>query len=195
MRKLLVFLLLVFLLLVFLLLVFLLLVFWKRPPGSPGSSFIYHTDICDMQDIQHLIAPLSTRLRSQPTDIHVGQSGRKSITLTSNKELYARLDTLLPGYHVRRDVPVEYRLYYTGSTGMDWHRDQRLSLNTDYFEGVLTVHNDSDSVFEYMQGPLVKKVVPREGTLVLVKPEDLLHRVTPVHKGSREILKMVFSPN
>jgi hypothetical protein len=97
---------------------------------------------------------------------------------------------------VRRDIPVEYRLYYTGSTGMDWHRDQRLLVNTDYLEGVLTLHNDSDSVFEYMQGPLVKKhIVPREGTLVLIKPEDLLHRVTPVRKGSREILKMVFSPN
>jgi hypothetical protein len=79
---------------------------------------------------------------------------------------------------------------------MNWHRDQRLSIDAEYLEGVLTLHNDSDSVFEYMQGPFVKKhIVPREGTLVLVKPEDLLHRVTPVRKGSREILKMVFSPN
>ena len=192
-------------LVLFLLILFLIINPWWRsssPWWRSSPPFIYRTDICDTRDIQHLIAPLlRTRLRapSQPTDVHVGQGGRKSITLTpaaSNKELYDRLDTLLPGYHVRRDVPVEYRLYYTGSTGMNWHRDQRLSIDAEYLEGVLTLHNDSDSVFEYMQGSLVKKhIVPREGTLVLVKPEDLLHRVTPVRKGSREILKMVFSPN
>jgi hypothetical protein len=79
---------------------------------------------------------------------------------------------------------------------MDWHRDERMLTDTGYLEGVLTLHNDSDSVFEYMQGPFVKKrIVPYEGMLVLIKPEDLLHRVTPVRKGSREIIKMVFSPD
>lgn len=170
-----------------------LIVVWKW--WSPFVSV--HTD-CDIRDIRHFTEPLRTRFETQSTDTHVGQGGRKSITLvpTSNKALYERLDTLLPGYHVRRDIPVEFRLYYTGSVGMDWHRDERLAVNTDYIEGVLTLRNDSDSVFEYMLGPFIKKrVVPHEGTLVLIKPDDLLHRVTPVHKGSREILKMVLSPN
>lgn len=160
--------------------------------------FIYYRTDCDTRGIRPFIAPLRKGFETQPTDAHVGQGGRKSITLkpATNKVLYERLDALLPGYHVNRGIPVEYRLYFTGSTGMDWHRDERLEVDADYLEGVLTLHNDSDSVFEYMQGPFIKKcIVPHEGTLVLIKPEDLLHRVTPVRKGSREILKMVFSPN
>lgn len=163
---------------------------------SVWSPFI-HCRNCDTRYIRSCIAPFRTRFETQSTDARVGQDGRKSITLPANQVLYEHLDALLPGYHVNREIPVEYRLYYTGSTGMDWHRDERLALlDTEYLEGVLTIHNDSDSVFEYMHGPFIKKrIVPREGTLVLIKPEDLLHRVTPVRKGSREILKMVLSPN
>lgn len=131
-----------------------------------------------------------------PTDAHVGQPGRQSIVLSPDdfQPLYAYLDTLVPGYRVSRvHAPVEHRLYFTGSSGMDWHKDQRLEIAQEYLEGVLTVHNDSDSVFEYLAwGLFPRRVVPHKGTLVLLRPNDVTHRVTPVRRGSREILKIVF---
>jgi hypothetical protein len=78
---------------------------------------------------------------------------------------------------------------------MDWHADVRV-LPGDYSEVVLTLRNDSDSVFEYktLGGWLTRRIVPTEGTVVFVRPEDVVHRVTPVSHGSREILKFVVVP-
>ena len=131
------------------------------------------------------------RLYSTHTDAHVGQGGRKSVVVTDSLQIRIGNYTVYPG------VPPEHRVYYTGSHGMDWHRDQRvLPAGSDYYECVLTLRNDSDSVFEYKDrwGLFTHTIQPTANTLVMLRPEGVKHRVTPVTTGNREILKFVVVP-
>lgn len=127
-------------------------------------------------------------LYHQKTDAHVGQSGRKSVQVD--------IDSLIIGkYMLYHGIPPEYRVYYTGSHGMDWHRDERvLPVGIDYYECVLTLFNDSDSVFEYKDYMFTRTIRPTANTLIMLKPEDVKHRVTPITSGNREILKFVVVP-
>lgn len=125
------------------------------------------------------------------TDAHVGQGGRRSVPVEHHLLLRIGNYTVYPG------VPPEHRVYYTGSHGMDWHRDQRvLPAGFDYYECVLTLFNDSDSVFEYKDrwGLFNHTIRPTANTLVMLRPEGVKHRVTPVTVGNREILKFVVVP-
>lgn len=128
------------------------------------------------------------------TDAHLGQSGRKSVPV--------KLDSFqirIGNYVVHPGIPPEYRVYYTGSHGMDWHRDQRvLPAGVGYYECVLTLFNDSDSVFECKDrcgGLFTRTIRPTTNTLVMLRPEGVEHRVTPVTVGNREILKFVVVPS
>lgn len=133
--------------------------------------------------------------RTFETDAHLGQPGRRSTPLDPEKypHVYRSLDALFSGFQVSREIPVEHRLYFTGSNGMDWHRDERL-LPGKYYEIVWTLHNDSDSVFQWSQWGFTRTVRPVTGTVMWVRPEEISHRVTPVTHGSREILKFVIVP-
>jgi hypothetical protein len=87
--------------------------------------------------------------------------------------------------------PVEYRKYDTGSKGMQMHKDIDLFDNKDYYEAVLTLENTSDSRFLYND----KSVWLPPNTLVLVKPNTIIHGVSPVTKGYRTILKFIICSN
>lgn len=133
------------------------------------------------------------------SDARFGQPGRTSFKMDPaefDKE-YARLDTIVgPEFKVSRKVPIEYRMYPTGSSGMDWHSDQKILEEGNYYEAILTLSNSSDSVFQYKNFfGLQKTVSCPPGRLVLVRPNGPSHRVTPVTKGSREILKFIVVPS
>ena len=86
----------------------------------------------------------------------------------------------------RPSFPIELRLYPTGSKGMEWHKDTSL-FKPDCFEIVLTLENTSDSKFLYSD----KSIHTNKNMLTIVKPNSILHKVTPVNKGERLILKFV----
>lgn len=86
--------------------------------------------------------------------------------------------------------PIEYRKYFTGSEGMDWHIDTSL-FEPDCFEIVLTLTNTSDSKFEYTDNGKNISLLTKPNTLVIVRPQSILHRVTPINKGERTILKFI----
>lgn len=86
--------------------------------------------------------------------------------------------------------PIEYRKYFTGSNGMDWHVDTSL-FEPDCFEIVLTLTNTSDSRFEYIENGIVKSILPKENTLAIVRPQSIPHQVTSVNYGERTILKFI----
>lgn len=135
---------------------------------------------------------------SARSDARFGQPGRASFALDPlefDKE-YAILDTLVgPDFKVSRTIPVEYRMYPTGSSGMDWHSDQKM-IEEKYYEAILTLSNNSDSVFQYRNLLGFQKTVScPPGRLVLVRPNGPQHRVTPVTKGFREILKFIVVPS
>jgi hypothetical protein len=83
--------------------------------------------------------------------------------------------------------PIEYRKYSKGSKGMQMHKDMNLFDNHNYYEAVLTIENTSNSLFKYDN----KEMSVPPNTLVLVKPNTVIHGVTPVTQGYRTILKFV----
>lgn len=135
---------------------------------------------------------------SARSDARFGQPGRASFQMDPwkyNKE-YTIIDTLVgPEFKVSKKIPIEYRMYPTGSSGMDWHSDQKI-LEGNYYEAILTLTNNSDSVFQYRNRLGFQKTVScPPGRLVLVRPNGPQHRVTPVTKGFREILKFIVVPS
>ena len=86
----------------------------------------------------------------------------------------------------RPSFPIELRLYPTGSHGMAWHKDLSL-FEPDCYEVVLTLENTSDSKFLYSD----KKIHTNKNMLTIVKPNTIMHKVTPVNNGERLILKFV----
>jgi len=92
------------------------------------------------------------------------------------------------------EFPIEYRKYETGSEGMPWHQDKPL-YNQPYYECVLTLENNSDSIFEFNVDDTIHSVEPKPNSLVLVKPSSIYHRVSPLEKGERTILKFIFLLN
>lgn len=84
--------------------------------------------------------------------------------------------------------PIEYRKYFTGSKGMQWHIDTSL-FTPEAFEVVLTLTNNSNSRFEWMDNGELKSISPRPNDLVIVRPKSILHQVTSIDTGERTILK------
>ena len=89
----------------------------------------------------------------------------------------------------RPTYPIEIRKYPTGSKGMQWHKDLSL-FSPDCYEVVLTLENTSDSKFKY-DFINRKSLLTKANTLTIVKPNGVLHKVTPVNYGQRVILKFV----
>jgi hypothetical protein len=90
------------------------------------------------------------------------------------------------------DIPIEYRKYVIGSY-MDWHKDTQMLPDQLQYECVITLTNTSDSLtlLEYDTG--IKKLITKPNSLLLVRANGINHKVTPLTKGERTILKIVFA--
>lgn len=90
------------------------------------------------------------------------------------------------------EIPIEYRKYVIGSY-MDWHKDTQMLQNQLQYECVITLTNNSDSftLLKYDSG--IKKMVTEPNTLLVVRANGISHKVTPLTKGERTILKLVFA--
>ena len=91
---------------------------------------------------------------------------------------------------LKPSYPIEYRKYFTGSKGMSWHKDLSM-FEPNCFEIVLTLTNNSNSNFQWIENNKIKSLSPNPNTLVVVRPESIMHRVTPVNTGERTILKFI----
>lgn len=109
-----------------------------------------------------------------------------------SKNLKRILEKALDGkVAVDHIYPIEYREYDTQSQGMKWHVDKSLFFNP-YFECILTLENNTYSMFQYYDNEgVIQSVVPKPNTLICVTPNTIPHQVTPTLKGSRTILKFV----
>ena len=128
-------------------------------------------------------------------------SSRKTICLfeNENKQLYNHIynnklnkiiKNLTQHTMIPSDYPIEYRMYPTGSSGMQWHKDLSL-YKKSYYEAVLTIENNSDQQFKYIENGQIKTIYPEANTLVLVQPKSILHKVTSISKGIRTIIKFI----
>ena len=91
------------------------------------------------------------------------------------------------------DVPVEYRIYPSGGS-MDWHRDVALYTEPQ-FEIVCTIHNSSDSRTEWKDIKTGRRRAIRSepNSVLIVQADSVVHRVTPITKGERSIVKFAYS--
>ncbi|QIG59850.1 hypothetical protein [Dishui Lake phycodnavirus 4] len=91
------------------------------------------------------------------------------------------------------DMPVEYREYPIGSF-MDWHKDTQLYKIPQY-EIVYTIDNTSDAKFQWYDYRLQKRreIQTEPNSAVVIRANDVEHRVVGSTKGSRSILKFVFT--
>ena len=89
-------------------------------------------------------------------------------------------------------IPIEYRKYIIGSY-MDWHKDSQMLQDQLQYECVITLTNSSDSLtlLEYNTG--IKKLITKPNSLLVVRANGINHKVTPLTKGERTILKIVFA--
>jgi hypothetical protein len=116
-----------------------------------------------------------------------------------NKDLVQTMRTLTgnPRLEPCPHVPIEYRIYGPGSS-MDWHIDRQMLPDQCQYECVITLRNTSNSETLVKQGSKGSKgsrnkhIQTEPNSLFVVQAMGVNHCVTPLTKGSRSILKVVF---
>ncbi|GAB5370647.1 hypothetical protein AAMO2058_001510900 [Amorphochlora amoebiformis] len=91
------------------------------------------------------------------------------------------------------DFPIEIRRYTFGGR-MRWHEDDILYAKPQ-FEAILTVENKGSlSKTEWFQNDgTISSVSSRPNSLLVIKAGEIRHRVTPVLRGRRTIVKCIFT--
>ena len=130
-------------------------------------------------------------------------NSRKTVCLDfkNNKKLYNLIynnskikkiaeEVFKEKYSKKPLFPIEYRLYPEKSTGMGWHKDTSL-FNPDCLEVVMTTENNSDMKFLWNENGMIKSINPKPNTIVIVRPNSVLHSVSPANIGTRKILKYI----
>jgi len=118
---------------------------------------------------------------------HAALAGDAALASKLTRALRSALPLEFCGY------PVELRRYPTGSS-MPWHSDEALT-RAPQWELIYTVDNDSDSETEWRDaGGRARRAWTPPGSLLCVRAEGWQHRVSPVRRGSRLIVKLAYSP-
>eukprot|EP00878_Enallax_costatus_P035194 GHUV01039194.1.p2 GENE.GHUV01039194.1~~GHUV01039194.1.p2 ORF type:complete len:113 (+),score=8.78 GHUV01039194.1:854-1192(+) len=90
------------------------------------------------------------------------------------------------------DFPIELRQYPRGSD-MPWHLDEQMYASPQW-EIIYTIDNSSDSYTKWRDDSGQEHSIWTEpNSLLAVEAEGWEHRVLPVKKGVRTILKMAFT--
>ena len=93
----------------------------------------------------------------------------------------------------KSDFPIEFRVYPTGSQGMKCHKDTLLYEKPQY-EMVYTIENESDSYTNwYSYLGWNNKIYTKPNSLIIVKAQENIHCVSPINKGYRTILKLIYT--
>lgn len=109
-----------------------------------------------------------------------------------NRRVGERLSGLVNQKLLPADVPVEYRIYPVGSC-MDWHQDVALYTEPQY-ELVFTLSNTSDSQTQWQDDCGRRRGGWTEpNSIIMVRAESVVHRVTSINSGERGIIKFVYT--
>lgn len=138
----------------------------------------------------HLIRNESRKLT--PTR-DVREKTRQTIALRSSNHISTavygdsrlrRVFKALHGYSLRpSSLPVEYRKYTAGSSGMAWHKDLLLTQPRQV-EMVYTVHNNNRNTRLVWKTRGKKMALrPKPGDVVFVLPNRTEHKVTTMRGG------------
>ena len=78
---------------------------------------------------------------------------------------------------------------------MNWHRDTILSPEYPQIEIVFTLENNSDSTTEWLDDDTneIHSIWTCPNSIVITQGGGVYHRVLPVQKGSRSIIKIAYN--
>ena len=97
--------------------------------------------------------------------------------------------------HIYKSIfPIEYRIYPLNSKGMKCHKDLLLYKLPQY-EAVFTIKNTSDSYTTWhdINNKKKHKIYTKPNSLLLVKANSNVHCVSPITRGSRSIIKLIYT--
>ncbi|WIA22533.1 hypothetical protein OEZ86_009525 [Tetradesmus obliquus] len=90
------------------------------------------------------------------------------------------------------EFPIELRQYPKGAA-MPWHKDEQMFASPQW-EIIYTIDNSSDSTTEWRdESGKEHSLWTEPNSLLAVEAEGWEHRVLPVRKGVRTILKLAFT--
>jgi hypothetical protein len=146
------------------------------------------------------VRPLHGRMKWEKDCLAVGRAGcfvdarSETQRILTSPAVVARISRLVGQPMEPSPYPLELRTYRTGAE-MAWHRDDQLHA-TPQCELVLCLDNDSDSRTEWEDAAgerFSEWTGPNVALLVRGGPTGARHRVTPLRRGQRTILKMVWA--
>ncbi len=157
--------------------------------------------LTELNKIRHECSTLRAHMKREKNSIAVKRTGlRLPPTSESHKALtsphVARTLARAIGEPLRLvDFPIELRHYGVGAF-MDWHTDDLLTTPAQ-LECIFTVENTADSFTQWRdleRGFESMWTTPNSLLVVRAGADGPQHRVTPVRRGGRTILKLVFAP-
>ncbi|GBF92315.1 hypothetical protein Rsub_05517 [Raphidocelis subcapitata] len=170
----------------------------KKPPAVVYLPNFLHPD--DFETVRREFRQLSPKLRAELNTVAVGRLGcylprdSPSVAILSSPEVAEALTERLRAPTPLRasDFPMELRTYQSGAH-MPWHRDEQL-YDLPQWECIYTVENSSDSVTQWRDetGALWEQATDAN-SLLAVLAEAWDHRVTPARRGSRAIIKLIYT--
>lgn len=114
------------------------------------------------------------------------------VRLLLNQKVSTQLSKKLQVTVTPGDFPVEYRVYPPGAH-MSWHKDEALYVEPQY-ELIYTVSNTSDSYTEWKDECHQRfQEWTEPNSLLVVRAEGFYHRVSPVTRGERGIIKLMYA--
>ncbi|KAF6261555.1 hypothetical protein COO60DRAFT_1625308 [Scenedesmus sp. NREL 46B-D3] len=125
---------------------------------------------------------------------YLGGPGSASVRVFGRRETAAALSQRLrsPCPLLLSEFPIELRAYPKGAA-MPWHKDEQMFASPQW-EVIYTIDNSSDSFTEWRDDSGREHSLWTEpNSLLAVQAEGWEHRVLPVRKGRRCILKLAFT--
>ena len=114
-------------------------------------------------------------------DIFYGEKYMNKIQKKLNNKIY------------KSDFPIEHRIYYTKSPGMQWHSDTLLYEKPQY-EVIYTISNNSKSVTQWKdKNGKIHDIFTKPNSLLIIRAQGYEHRVTKPLVGEKEILKLIYT--
>ena len=110
-----------------------------------------------------------------------------------SENIINKIETIINNKIKKSNFPIEYRIYPKGSEGMKCHKDTLL-YNKPQYEVVFTIENETDSYTNwYSYLGWNNKIYTKPNSLIIVKAQENIHCVSPITKGYRTILKLIYT--
>ena len=157
--------------------------------------------LTDLNKVRHECSTLRAHMKREKNSIAKKRTGLRLPSISESHKaltspLVARAVTSAIGEPLRLvDFPLELRHYGVGAC-MDWHTDDLLTTPAQ-LECIFTVENTADSFTQWRdpeRGFESMWTTPNSMLVVRAGADGPQHRVTPVRRGGRTILKLVFAP-